>query len=299
MNQHAKIETAVPTGISPEEWQARTDLAAVYRLCAHYGWDDLIYNHCSMRVPGEPSKFLMKQHELLWTEVTASNLRKVDMNDDLDEKPASTGRASPCTAACSRAGPTSIARSMSTPRPAWRSPASSADCAWCRSRRSASTTASAITPTRASPRISSERARINRDARPEPRADHAQPRPADRRQERARGLRPDEDADRGGHHPAQDGGDRRRADRNSPRRFARSAAAQYQNHDAGRGSADWPAYPADRWTRSIRATGTRGSWRGCGGTSVAAPSYVRLGGPRRSPLRCRSNAAPPLDRVRP
>jgi len=86
MNQHAKIETAVPTGISAEEWQARTDLAAVYRLCAHYGWDDLIYNHCSMRVPGEPSKFLMKQHELLWTEVTASNLRKVDMNDDLDEK---------------------------------------------------------------------------------------------------------------------------------------------------------------------------------------------------------------------
>ena len=76
MNQHAKIETAVPTGVSPEEWQARTDLAAVYRLCAHYGWDDLIYNHCSMRVPGEPSKFLMKQHELLWTEVTASNLRR-------------------------------------------------------------------------------------------------------------------------------------------------------------------------------------------------------------------------------
>ena len=91
MNQHAKVATSVPkasvpTGISPEEWQARVDLAAVYRLCAHYGWDDVIYNHCSMRVPGEPSKFLMKQHELLWTEVTASNLRKVDMNDDLDEK---------------------------------------------------------------------------------------------------------------------------------------------------------------------------------------------------------------------
>ena len=86
MNQHAKIETAVPAGISPEEWQARTDLAAVYRLCAHYGWGDVIYNHCSMRVPGEPTKFLMKQHELLWTEITASNLRKVDMNDDLDEK---------------------------------------------------------------------------------------------------------------------------------------------------------------------------------------------------------------------
>jgi len=86
MNQHAKIQTTVPTGISPEEWQARTDLAAVYRLCAHYGWGDVIYNHCSMRVPGEPNMFLMKQHELLWTEITASNLRKVDMNADLDEK---------------------------------------------------------------------------------------------------------------------------------------------------------------------------------------------------------------------
>jgi ribulose-5-phosphate 4-epimerase/fuculose-1-phosphate aldolase len=86
MNQHAKIKTIGQRACSPEEWQARTDLAAVYRLCAHYGWDDVIYNHCSMRVPGEPSKFLMKQHELLWTEVTASNLRKVDMDDDLDEK---------------------------------------------------------------------------------------------------------------------------------------------------------------------------------------------------------------------
>ena len=50
------------------------------------GWDDIIYNHCAVRVPGEPSKFLMKQHELLWDEVTASNLVKVDMNEDLDEK---------------------------------------------------------------------------------------------------------------------------------------------------------------------------------------------------------------------
>jgi len=39
--------------ISPAEWQARVDLAAVYRLVAHHGWDDVIYNHCSMRVPGE------------------------------------------------------------------------------------------------------------------------------------------------------------------------------------------------------------------------------------------------------
>jgi ribulose-5-phosphate 4-epimerase/fuculose-1-phosphate aldolase len=85
MNIQSKPATSL-ANIPDAERQARVDLAAVYRLCAHYGWDDLIYNHCSMRVPGEPSKFLMKQHELLWTEVTATNLRKVDMNDDLDEK---------------------------------------------------------------------------------------------------------------------------------------------------------------------------------------------------------------------
>ena len=85
MNQHANPATTAPSGISPAEWQARIDLAAVYRLCAHYGWDDIIYNHCAMRVPGEDTKFLMKRHELLWTEVTASNLVKVDMRDDLDE----------------------------------------------------------------------------------------------------------------------------------------------------------------------------------------------------------------------
>jgi ribulose-5-phosphate 4-epimerase/fuculose-1-phosphate aldolase len=81
-----KVSKNLPAGTTAEEWAARVDLAAVYRLVALKGWDDVIYNHCSMRVPGEPTKFLMKQHELLWDEVTASNLRKVDMNDDLDEK---------------------------------------------------------------------------------------------------------------------------------------------------------------------------------------------------------------------
>ncbi len=82
----AAAGTKVPTNMSPEEWQARVDLAAVYRLVAHYGWDDVIYNHVSMRVPGEPRMFLIKQHELLYTEVTASNLVKVSMDEDLDEK---------------------------------------------------------------------------------------------------------------------------------------------------------------------------------------------------------------------
>jgi ribulose-5-phosphate 4-epimerase/fuculose-1-phosphate aldolase len=85
MNKPTKPSTVVPAGISAEEWQARIDLAAVYRLVAHFGWDDVIYNHSSMRVPGEERTFLMKRHELLYTEVTASNLVKVSMDDDLDE----------------------------------------------------------------------------------------------------------------------------------------------------------------------------------------------------------------------
>src|SRR5712691_329689 len=86
MNKPAKMADMKPAGVSPEEWQARVDLAAVYRLIAHYGWDDVIYNHSSMRVPGEPRNFLMKKHDLLYTEVTASNLVKVGMDGDLDEK---------------------------------------------------------------------------------------------------------------------------------------------------------------------------------------------------------------------
>lgn len=88
MNTHAKVAAAqISQGkISDAEWEARVDLAAVYRLINHYGWDDVIYNHASMRVPGEPRHFLMKRHDLLYTEVTASNLVKVNMDEDLDEK---------------------------------------------------------------------------------------------------------------------------------------------------------------------------------------------------------------------
>jgi len=85
MNPHVKLATATQADISPAEWQARLDLAATYRLIAHYGWGDVIYNHSSMRVPGEDRHFLIKRHELLYTEVTASNLVKVCMDDDLDE----------------------------------------------------------------------------------------------------------------------------------------------------------------------------------------------------------------------
>ena len=86
MNKHAKIAVVAQAEMSAAEWQARLDLAAIYRLIAHYGWGDVIYNHSSMRVPGEDRKFLIKRHELLYTEVTASNLVKVSMDDDLDER---------------------------------------------------------------------------------------------------------------------------------------------------------------------------------------------------------------------
>src|ERR1700726_1439261 len=85
MNPHVKIATVRKTDISPTEWQARIDLAATYRLIAHYGWGDVIYNHSSMRVPGEDRKFLIKRHELIYTEVTPANLVKVSMDADLDE----------------------------------------------------------------------------------------------------------------------------------------------------------------------------------------------------------------------
>lgn len=86
MNKPTKMADVRPANVSPEEWSARVDLAAVYRLLAQHGWDDVIYNHSSMRVPGEPRNFLMKKHDLLYTEVTASNLVKVSMDEDLDEK---------------------------------------------------------------------------------------------------------------------------------------------------------------------------------------------------------------------
>jgi ribulose-5-phosphate 4-epimerase/fuculose-1-phosphate aldolase len=85
MNTLVKLATVAQTDISPAEWQARVDLAAVYRLIAHYGWGDVIYNHSSLRVPGDERKFLIKRHELLYEEVTPANLVKVSMDDDLDE----------------------------------------------------------------------------------------------------------------------------------------------------------------------------------------------------------------------
>ena len=64
---------------SPEEWALRVDLAAAYRMVAHYGWDDLIFTHLSVRIPGPEHHFLMNPYNLMFEEVTASSLVKIDM----------------------------------------------------------------------------------------------------------------------------------------------------------------------------------------------------------------------------
>lgn len=66
--------------VSEEEWQRRVDLACAYRLVAHYGWDDLIFTHLSVRVPGPEHHFLMNPFDLMFDEVTASSLIKVDID---------------------------------------------------------------------------------------------------------------------------------------------------------------------------------------------------------------------------
>jgi ribulose-5-phosphate 4-epimerase/fuculose-1-phosphate aldolase len=65
--------------VSPAEWQCRLDLAAAYRLVAHFGWDDLVFTHISARVPGEDEHFLINPYGWLFEEITASSLVKVNL----------------------------------------------------------------------------------------------------------------------------------------------------------------------------------------------------------------------------
>lgn len=66
--------------VSAEEWQARVELAALYRLVAMYGWDDLIYTHISARIPGPEHHFLINPYGMLFEEITASSLVKIDLD---------------------------------------------------------------------------------------------------------------------------------------------------------------------------------------------------------------------------
>ncbi|HWY61880.1 MAG TPA: class II aldolase/adducin family protein [Rhizomicrobium sp.] len=70
--------------VSAEEWQVRVDLAATYRLVALHGWDDMVFTHISARVPtsvsGQEHHFLINPYGLLFEEITASSLVKIDMD---------------------------------------------------------------------------------------------------------------------------------------------------------------------------------------------------------------------------
>lgn len=75
----AAVQHNVRDQVSPEEWAIRVDLAAAYRLVALYGWDDLIFTHLSARVPGPEHHFLINPYNLMFEEITASSLVKIDI----------------------------------------------------------------------------------------------------------------------------------------------------------------------------------------------------------------------------
>lgn len=90
MNQPISIEgrgqaTSAPIKdqVSAEEWKMRVDLAAAYRAIAMFGWDDLVFTHLSARVPGPDHHFLINPYGMLFEEVTASSLVKIDLDGNI------------------------------------------------------------------------------------------------------------------------------------------------------------------------------------------------------------------------
>ncbi len=73
------INQSLREQVSVEEWKVRTDLAACYRAIAMYGWDDLVFTHVSARVPGPDDHFLINAYGMMFEEITASSLVKVDL----------------------------------------------------------------------------------------------------------------------------------------------------------------------------------------------------------------------------
>ncbi len=77
--------------VTVEEWEMRVDLAACYRLAAHFRMTDLIYTHISARVPGPEHHFLINAFGLTWDEITASNLVKVTLDGEVVDDPTGSG----------------------------------------------------------------------------------------------------------------------------------------------------------------------------------------------------------------
>jgi ribulose-5-phosphate 4-epimerase/fuculose-1-phosphate aldolase len=80
LDAQSSLASAVRAQVSPEEWRLRVDLAAAYRLVALYGWSDLIYTHLSARLPGPDHHFLINPYGMMFEEVTASSLVKIDLD---------------------------------------------------------------------------------------------------------------------------------------------------------------------------------------------------------------------------
>jgi ribulose-5-phosphate 4-epimerase/fuculose-1-phosphate aldolase len=80
--------------VSDDEWKVRVELAALYRLVAHFGWDDMIYTHLSARVPGPEHHFLINPYGMWFSEITASSLVKIDCDGNiLQDTPYFVNRA--------------------------------------------------------------------------------------------------------------------------------------------------------------------------------------------------------------
>lgn len=79
----ARQQPDIRSQVTCEEWQTRVDLAACYRLIAMYGWDDLVFTHISARVPGPDHHFLVNAYGMLFEEMTASSLVKVNLEGEI------------------------------------------------------------------------------------------------------------------------------------------------------------------------------------------------------------------------
>jgi ribulose-5-phosphate 4-epimerase/fuculose-1-phosphate aldolase len=79
MHADPSLIRSMKAHVSPEEWDVRTDLAAAYRAVAFHGWDDLVFTHISARVPGPDHHFLINPYGMMFEEITASSLVKIDL----------------------------------------------------------------------------------------------------------------------------------------------------------------------------------------------------------------------------
>ncbi|WP_438391907.1 class II aldolase/adducin family protein [Caballeronia sp. DA-9] len=88
-----KQATSVKTRFTQAEWETRVDLAAMHRLAHLYGYDDIVWNHITARVPGSDHHFLMNHFGLQNTEITASNLIKIDESGNVLDGPPEVNTA--------------------------------------------------------------------------------------------------------------------------------------------------------------------------------------------------------------